>query len=225
MTDAPSPARRGMPRVLWTALFGLAFGFVEAAVVVYLRALYYPGGFAFPLQPFAPGLLPVELAREAATIAMLWTVAMLAGRSRWERFGAFLVAFGVWDIAFYLWLRVTIGWPASLAEWDILFLLPLPWIGPVLAPVLVALLMTAGGAWMMAEAARGRALRAWPGPLALGLTGTAVLLWSFMRDTGATLGGAMPEAYRYELLALGLVCYGAGLVLMLRRGTNDGGSL
>ena len=79
-------------RLVLNILFAAAFGYVEAAVVVYLRALYYPGGFQFPLRIFEPGLLSVELFREAATLVMLGAVAVLSGRTHWDRFGAFLVA-------------------------------------------------------------------------------------------------------------------------------------
>jgi hypothetical protein len=87
---------------MWTAVFGAAFGWVEAAVVVYLRRIVYPDGFALPLAPIEPHLAAVELGREAATLIMLAAVAMLAGRTRWQRFAAFIVAFGVWDLAYYL---------------------------------------------------------------------------------------------------------------------------
>ncbi|HEX9007344.1 MAG TPA: hypothetical protein VF889_08610 [Bacteroidota bacterium] len=203
-------------RVLWTAVFAAAFGFVEAAVVVYLRALYYPEGFQFPLRLMAPGMIPVELTRELATLIMLASVGILAGRSRWDRFGAFMVAFGVWDIAFYLWLRFLVAWPATIVDWDILFLLPLPWIGPVLAPVLIALVMTVGGAWMMTVSGRGERFHITPQPVALALAGTAILLYSFMHDTGATLHGAMPAPYSYPLLGIGLACYVASFVFLKR---------
>jgi hypothetical protein len=217
-------------RLVLIILFAAAFGYVEAAVVVYLRALYYPGGFQFPLRIFEPGLLFVELFREAATLVMLGAVAVLSGRTHWDRFGAFLVAFGVWDITFYLWLRVATGWPATLLEWDILFLLPLPWIGPVLAPSLIAAIMVAGGAWMMLLAGRGIILKVTLPSTVLAAAGTVSLLYSFMRDTGATLHGEMPAPYSYLLLGAGAGCYVAA-ILMLRRGYsgaeeqgNGGGS-
>ena len=87
----------------------------------------------------------VELVREAATLVMLVTVGMLAGRTRRAQAGYAAIAFGVWDIFYYLFLRIIGGWPRSLFDWDILFLLPLPWWGPVLAPVSIALLMIIEG--------------------------------------------------------------------------------
>ena len=119
---------------------------MEAATVYYLRVM------VDRVQPYQPNPLPiqgvlgqVELVREAATLLMLVTVGTLAGRTRHARAGYTAVAFGVWDICYYLFLRIIGGWPTSLLDWDILFLLPLPWWGPVLAPVCIALLMIVGG--------------------------------------------------------------------------------
>ena len=109
----------------WIAVFGIAFGFVESSVVVYLRSLYNPEGFTFPLRVMSAEHLLVELIRKAATLVILAAVGMLAGSRRWEKFGYFLVAFGVWDIFYYVWLKVLLNWPAGLLDWDILFLIPL----------------------------------------------------------------------------------------------------
>jgi hypothetical protein len=197
----------GAKRLFWAFLFAVAFAFVESAVVVYLRALYYPGGFFFPLRVLATDHVAVELARELSTMIMIATVAALAGFSAWERIGFFLFIFGIWDIFFYGWLRVCINWPRTLFDWDILFLIPVPWIGPVIAPVLVALTMAICGTIVVLRTERGMSIQ--PGflPLGLWLAGTAVILYSFVADTGATLGGVMPQPYRYELLGLGLLLY------------------
>jgi phosphoglycerol transferase MdoB-like AlkP superfamily enzyme len=87
----------------------------------------------------------VELWREMATILMLAAVGAIAGRNRGERFAYFMYAFGIWDLVYYAFLKLAIGWPASLLTWDILFLLPVPWVGPVLAPCILALTMIAFG--------------------------------------------------------------------------------
>jgi len=122
-------------------IFSIAMGFLETAVVIYLRKLYYPHGFSFPLAPVHQDISITELFREAATIIMLITTGMLAGRNKAERFGYFLYSFAVWDIFYYVFLKVFINWPESLMTWDILFLLPLPWVGPVLTPVILATTM------------------------------------------------------------------------------------
>ena len=97
---------------------------------------------AFPPQA---GIAPAEVVREAATLVMLLAVGGLAGRSWRSRLGYALVAFGVWDIFYYVFLKIITGWPHSLLDWDILFLIPLPWWGPVMAPVSIALVMLGVG--------------------------------------------------------------------------------
>jgi len=129
--------------LLWCAVFATAFGVIEAAVVVYLREIYYPAGFSFPLREFAPRLLRIEIVREAATIVLLLGAAMLAQRRPLRRFAVFAFCFGVWDITYYLALKVFLDWPPGLLTPDILFLIPVPWVGPVLAPVLVSLALVA----------------------------------------------------------------------------------
>jgi len=120
-------------------LFAVSMAFLESAVVVYLRAIFYPDGFHFPLVDIPPDIFRIEIGREAATIIMLWAVARLQAKNWQEWFSWFAFNFGVWDIFYYIWLKVFLNWPAGLLDWDILFLIPLPWVSPVLAPVLVSL--------------------------------------------------------------------------------------
>src|SRR6476620_4789135 len=97
----------------WLILYAVAMAYVESAVVVYLRAIYYPHGFDFPLVAMPPAVMAIEVGREAATLVMLLGVAMLAGSDRWERFLAFCLSFGVWDLFYYAWLWIFIRWPPS----------------------------------------------------------------------------------------------------------------
>ena len=125
------------------ATFGVAFGFVEAAVVVYLRlglGLVPLGNvkYPLPLQDVPHHLLAIEVAREVATIVMLVSLALLVARRARERWAMFLYVFALWDIAYYAGLWVTIGWPSSLLSDDILFLIPVPWISNVWYPLLVS---------------------------------------------------------------------------------------
>ena len=137
----------GRPRAA-LLLYAVAMGYLEAAVVVYLRAIYYPEGFSFPLNPMDPGILSVEIGREAATVVMIFAVAWAAARSGWQTLIGFALVFGVWDIAYYAGLEILLGWPASLSELDVLFLIPTVWVGPVWAPSLIALPMAAA-AWAL----------------------------------------------------------------------------
>ncbi|PCJ64652.1 MAG: hypothetical protein COA58_13010 [Bacteroidetes bacterium] len=127
--------------ILWVTFFGIGFGMVEAAVVIYMRTLYFPEGFSFPINAIADPIVFTELWREAATVLMLAAVGILAGKNKVQRFAYFLISFAVWDIFYYVFLKVLIDWPESLMTWDILFLLPVAWIGPVIAPIILSILM------------------------------------------------------------------------------------
>jgi hypothetical protein len=137
---------------IWVVVFAVAFAWVESAVVVYLREIYFGGGFSFPLivrwedgKHVIDPLVRIEFGREIATIIILVSVGWIAGRNRFQKFCFFMIAFGVWDIFYYIWLYVMVGWPESLMTWDLLFYVPLPWVGPVITPVLIAIAMTAAG--------------------------------------------------------------------------------
>lgn len=127
--------------IVWLTAFSIAMGFLESAVVIYIREMYYPAGFNFPLVDIKRNIVAVELWRELATIIMLAAIGYLTGKTKAQRFVFFLFSFGVWDIFYYVFLKIFLNWPASVFTWDILFLLPVPWIGPVLAPCLVSLSM------------------------------------------------------------------------------------
>lgn len=198
--------------LFWICLFAVAFAFVETSVVVYLRSLYYPEGFSFPLKLISPAHLPVELARECSTIIMLAAAGMLAGTTRWSRFAFFAIAFGVWDIGYYVWLKVLLDWPASLLDWDVLFLIPVPWIGPVIAPVVISLLLIAAGFMILRKESSGVAFKPGKRAWALALLGTAIVLFTFVWDVDATLRFQMPQPYRYDVFLIGVACYVGALV-------------
>lgn len=122
-------------------LFSIAMGFMESAIVVYLRKIYYPSGFQFPLAPIDMHIGLTEILREAATLIMLLTIGIVSGKSKVQRFSVFIFCFAVWDIFYYVFLKLLINWPATLVDWDILFLIPVPWIGPVIAPCILSLTM------------------------------------------------------------------------------------
>jgi hypothetical protein len=176
--------------------FAIAMAWVEAASVFYIRALVNR------IEPYQADPLPingalgnVELWREAATLVMLATLGMLAGRTWRRRAGYAAIAFGAWDIFYYVFLRLISGWPKTLLDWDILFLLPLPWWGPVLAPVSIALLVIVWGTLTTQsdDEARG-GVWAW----AAGGTGVVLALAVFMVDAWR----ALPEGRQALLRVL-----------------------
>ena len=127
--------------LLWLTVFSIAMGYLETSVVVYLRAIYYPNGFNFPMANMSSVIAITELGRELATIIMLAGIGMVAGKNSTQRFAWFLYCFAIWDIFYYVFLKLLLNWPESLFTWDILFLIPLPWVGPVIAPVIISLSM------------------------------------------------------------------------------------
>lgn len=122
-------------------VFSIAMGYMETAVVVYLREMYYPGGFGFPLKPIGYSIAITEIIREAATIIMLAGAGVMTGRTLTEKFGNFVYSFAIWDIFYYVFLKLLLQWPDSLLSWDLLFLIPVPWVGPVLCPVINSISM------------------------------------------------------------------------------------
>jgi hypothetical protein len=191
-------------RLAWLSIYGVAMAYLEAAVVVYLRALYYPQGFDFPLTLMPPGMAVVEVGREFATLVMLLGVAVVAGADRWERFLAFCFCFGLWDIFYYVWLWVLVRWPPSLLTWDLLFLIPVPWIGPVLAPVLVSVALVAGSLLMLRLKAQGSRLE-FSAPLwMLAVAGGLLVLASFVRDYETVLRQAEPPPFHWGVFGVGV---------------------
>jgi len=133
---------KNMKKFIPITVFAIAMGFLEAAVVVYLRQIYYPTGFSFPLNPYMPqNILLTGWLREICTIVMLACVGIVAAENFIKRLCYFLFAFGAWDIFYYVGLKIFLNWPESLLTWDILFLIPVPWVGPVLAPIICSLTM------------------------------------------------------------------------------------
>jgi len=138
----PTLLKTTFKRLTIVVIFSIAFAYIEAAVVVYLREIFHPDGFIFPLKfigsIFPEAMLRTEIGREAATIVLILTGAWLIGRNLRQRFAYFLTIFAVWDIFYYVWLKVLLDWPASIMDWDILFLIPKIWASPVLAPILIS---------------------------------------------------------------------------------------
>jgi hypothetical protein len=168
--------------LLWMTAYAVAMGVLEAAVVIYLRRLYFPGGFRFPMRLVETDIMIVELWRELATLMMLASVGAIAGRNRAERFGYFLFAFGIWDLVYYGFLKLALDWPESLLTWDILFLLPVPWVGPVLAPCVVAATMIGLGLTVVRLTDHGVPAAMLPRERALLWSGAAVIVISFTLD-------------------------------------------
>jgi len=200
-----------LKRLLIAIVFSMAFGYIESAVVVYLRALFHPNGFTFPIEvldatPEGKRLVLTEVGREAATLVLILTAAWLFGNSLQERIAYFLIIFAVWDVFYYVWLKVLLNWPASIMDWDILFLIPVAWASPVLYPVLVSVAMFAFAVAILHRCAQGRPLAVTPADWLGWLASLLVIVVSFC------LGGTHitePNYTQYFLWPL----FAAGLAL------------
>jgi hypothetical protein len=168
--------------IIWVTLFAIAMGFMESAVVVYLRELYYKTSFVFPLKQISPFIAKVEFFREIATIVMLVSCGIIAGKNKIQRFAYFVFAFAIWDIFYYVFLYVCLGWPQSLCTWDILFLIPVPWVGPVWAPCLLSLLMIAGAVFIIFQTDKPVHFKIQRSSWWLLISGAIVCIVSFMWD-------------------------------------------
>ena len=205
-----------MPRkLLWVGLFAIAMAYVESAVVVYIRRIYGISDLIIDIPPFDPVLAPIEVGRELATLIMLLAVGWAVGKSLQSRISYTFIIFGVWDIFYYIWLRLFIGWPISLFSPDILFLIPLPWWGPVIAPVLIACLMVVGGILTVISDDKGRKIRFSAFDWITLIAGVLIMLYSFMEDALSimpadivTLAQLRPTSFNWPIYILGLVITG-----------------
>ncbi len=218
--------------VLVVIIFSIAMAALESAVVVYLRALFYPNGFTVALKLIDQRILLIEIAREAATLAMLIGIGALAGINFKDRFAYFLLSFAVWDIFYYIWLKVFIDWPSSVLEWDILFLIPFTWLGPVLAPVICAATMILL-AVVMLRSNQQLTVGLW----SLLCAGGMVIAYTFTKDYGSIIiangffrdyflimqnkdflaiaSTYIPQSYRWDFFAVGEILVLAGIAKMI----------
>ena len=199
-------------------IFSIAFGYIEAAVVVYLRAIFYPDGFTFPLEAFGidplwKRFLLTEVGREAATIVLIFTGAWLFGRSTQQRVAYFMTIFAVWDIFYYVWLKILLDWPGSIMDWDILFLMPMVWASAVLYPVLISITLLVFAIIILYRCSCGRPLKLtvldWLGFLLAG----AVVVVSFCIAGRHTTEPDFKSYFYWPLFAVGHI---SAIVLFIK---------
>lgn len=211
--------------LLWVVVFSVAMGYLETSVVVYLREIYYPDGFRFPLVAMPLKNVMIELLREAATLVMLLGVGFMAGRSGAQRFAWSILSFAVWDLSYYIFLKLLLDWPAGLLTWDILFLIPVPWVGPVLAPCLVSVTMILAALMILRFEAKGISARMSRVEKSLMLAGSVIVIVSFCDDflkhasslTEEAVQRYVPVQFDWWVFILGELLIGAGMVMLWRR--------
>jgi hypothetical protein len=173
-------------KIIVLCIFSIAMAALESAVVVYLRALYYPDGFTVAFKLIDEHIVQVEIARELATLIMLLCISYLSGKGFYDRFAFFLFSFALWDIFYYVWLKVFINWPASFFEWDILFLIPITWLGPVLAPLICSATMVVLAAVILGRD-DGKRIKFSTMVIMCLVVGSLCILFTFMQDYGGLL--------------------------------------
>jgi hypothetical protein len=230
MQDNMSEEKKLFKTFLWLTLFSIAMGYMESAIVVYLRKIYYPDGFQFPLTPIEVHIRLTEILREAATLIMLITIGIVAGKTKLQRFSFFIFCFGIWDIFYYVFLKMLLGWPATIFDWDILFLIPVPWVGPVIAPCILSLTMIAFAMIITNNESKIKIkLSDW----LLFSAGSLIIIFSFIYDyihiilsqtnpgSNAELLSEMnnyvPESYHWWVFITGEIILVASLINILNR--------
>lgn len=201
-------------KILLSSLFAISMAYLESAVVVYLRELYYPDGFQFPLTGIPAKILITEIGRETATILMLFAYGKSVGRNNREVMAYFAYNFGIWDIWYYIWLKVLMDWPASILEWDILFLIPIPWVGPVLAPVLVSLALIVAGYIILRYENMERPVKLTKSDWILEIISGLIIILSFLTTMRDQRMIDVPDYYPWWLFLFGLIF---GLSIFVRR--------
>jgi len=196
-----------------------AMAYLEAAVVVYLQlALGGQVGALFPFRPAseAGDLIAIEAGREAATLVMIATVGLLVGRTWLERLAWSAVIFGTWDTGYYAWLHVFSGWPPSLDTVDLLFLIPVPWVGPIWSPVAVSTALVGVGLAAAWASRSGRRLTVARWHWAAAVLGGLFIVLSYTLDAAQLIDGGLPGPYPWPIFAVGMLLALAAAADVLR---------
>ena len=205
MTNAmqSNPFRTLKHTLSWLYVWGIAFGYIEAAIVIYLRKIYYPDGFSFPIVLADIDIAAVEILRELMTLIIIWAMAELTFRTFIKKLAGYMIIFGIWDIFYYIFLKIFLDWPESYLTWDILFLIPLPWVGPVLAPVLVSLSLIYTGIIILVEMDRGYRFqfdkKFWIMEIMAGI----IIIISFMIPGIVVINQTVPESFPWVIFLAG----------------------
>lgn len=195
-------------RFLWVSVYAIAMAFLEAVVVAYIRELLHLSDQRADLDPYAM----MEVWREVATLIMLVAVGWLTGRKKLERLAYGMFAFGLWDIWYYVWLKVLIHWPKTLFDWDTLFLIPFPWRGPVLSAVFIAGLICLVAVLTVVQLNRQELPKITSVQVGVTFFGALLALYVFMAGAihvwlrgGTNWRSAKPEIFNWPLFLIALL--------------------
>ncbi len=186
-------------KLILLSIFSISMAFMESAVAIYLRKLYYPSADIFPIRAMDFNIVCIEILREGATLIMLICAGIFCGRTRFLSIAYSIFAFGIWDIFYYVFLKILISWPESFLSWDILFLIPVTWIGPVITPVLVSFFLITLSCFMILMDANRYRTEFTPTEKTLLITGTVLILYSYTFDMTKII---VENGYLSDLLRL-----------------------
>lgn len=203
--------------LFFLTLLGISFAFIESSVVIYLRNLYYPEGNLFPLKEIPKNILIVEILREFSTLILIYSSAILSGKTRITKIASFFYIFGIWDIFYYIFLYLFLKWPKAIFEWDILFLIPFPWASPVYAPVLCSISFIIFSIFLFYFWKEGYPVPVYFKDFLFILISFIIILISFFYETKNIIEGFVPEKFPYGLFFLGLLLFNFYWILKLKK--------
>lgn len=209
-------------RLISVGLFAIAMGLLEAICVVYLRQILLPPDGSLNNIAFSNFDFTIEVIREITTLIMLLTIAILAAYNWRTRLAMFFLAFGIWDIFYYIGLKIFLDWPATILEWDALFLVPVNWYGPVLAPVLISVYFIIVSIIIVLREATGKKLHITKPAILLQLLTFVVWYYSFTKDSSLISEfGYESATYSWLLFVLGILFCSVGIFITFRNNSKS----
>lgn len=209
-------------RLISVGLFAIAMGLLEAICVVYLRQILLPPDGSLNNIAFSNFDFTIEVIREITTLVMLLTIAILAAYNWRTRLAMFFLAFGIWDIFYYIGLKIFLDWPATILEWDALFLVPVNWYGPVLAPVLISVYFIIVSIIIVLREATGKKLHITKPAILLQLLTFVVWYYSFTKDSSLISEfGYESATYSWLLFVLGIIFCSVGIFITFRNNSKS----
>ena len=209
-------------RLLSVSLFAIAMGLLEAICVVYIRQILLPPDGLLNEIILSNYDFTIEIVREVTTMVMLATVAILAAYNWRTRLSMFFLAFGIWDIFYYIGLKLFLDWPATIMEWDALFLIPVNWYGPVLAPVLISIYFIIVSITIILREATGKKLHITKSAILLQLLTFVFWYYSFTKDSSMISEfGYESATYSWLLFVLGIIFGSVGIFITFRNNSKN----
>ena len=209
-------------RLISVSLFAIAMGLLEAICVVYIRQILIPLDGSLNEIILSNYDLTIEIIREITTMVMLITIAILAAYNWRTRLSMFFLAFGVWDIFYYIGLKLFLDWPTTtIMEWDALFLIPVNWYGPVLAPVLISIYFIIVSVTIILREATGKKMHITKPVILLQLLTFITWYYSFTKDSNMISEFGFESAtYSWLLFIWGIIFGSVGIIITFRKNSK-----